>query len=194
MAAPEQFYTAPLTPENFFQITAEDGRQFNVPTQIFINTLDGRRDPGTYWLDEETGACVDTTAHVDPTVQLAEGVIIQGKTIVGPESRIGADTLIGRRVRIEDRVVLGSDCDVDNGTSIQRKVRIGDGTTIGAGVYIGSRATIRAGVQIGRKASVSARSYVAAGRVIKPREAYSNVSSDAHEPGWHDQHAMRKIG
>jgi UDP-N-acetylglucosamine acyltransferase len=85
---------------------------------------------------------VHSTAIIDPTARLGEGVEVGPFTIIGPNVIVGDRTVIGPHVTLERNVTLGSDVFIGQGTILggapqdlkyqggETAVRVGDRTII----------------------------------------------------------------
>ena len=73
---------------------------------------------------------------VNPTAEIAEGVVIEPGAIIGREARIGAGTTVAAGAIVGYRVFVGRDCYVGPGTSVTHAL-IGDRVTLHAGARVG---------------------------------------------------------
>lgn len=76
-------------------------------------------------------ACVDPSAHVDPSAS------VDAFALIGPEARVGAGTRIGSHVVLEARSLIGADC------------RIGARVFVGSDCQLGDRCIVHPGVVVG---------------------------------------------
>jgi len=160
MAAPEQFYTTPVTPENFFVVTAPDGREFHAPTEIFVNNIDGSRHPGTFDFDPVGGRAIEKSASVDETAWLGARVIIGAYTSVEGNTIIGPGVRIGDNVAIWDKVGIRGGCVIGDNAVIERKVRIGKCSRIQSYARVCNR------TELGDYSSVGPHSLIGARQIL----------------------------
>jgi UDP-N-acetylglucosamine acyltransferase len=59
---------------------------------------------------------IHTTAIIDPSTELGEGVEIGAYSVIGPNCTIGAGTTIGPHVVIEEFTTIGKECHIRAGT------------------------------------------------------------------------------
>ena len=85
---------------------------------------------------------IKSTAYVDPTAQVEEGVEIGADTRVWALTQvrrgacIGESCTIGSRVTVDLDVVIGDRCKVQNEALIYRGVRLGNGVFVGPGAVL----------------------------------------------------------
>jgi UDP-3-O-[3-hydroxymyristoyl] glucosamine N-acyltransferase len=79
---------------------------------------------------------VSTSAVIDSTARLEDGVIVDPLAVIGPDAEIGAGTVIGSGAVIGEGVKIGRDCNVGAGSSIQFAL-IGNHVLIHPGCHIG---------------------------------------------------------
>jgi UDP-3-O-[3-hydroxymyristoyl] glucosamine N-acyltransferase len=79
---------------------------------------------------------VATSAVIDPTARLEDGVIVEPLAIIGPGAEIGAGTVIGSGAVIGPGVRIGRDCNVGANSSIQFTL-VGNDVLIHPGCHIG---------------------------------------------------------
>lgn len=82
------------------------------------------------------GTPVHPTAVIDPSAELAEGVIVGPHTTIGPRTRLGRHAIVGANTTIE------ADCLVGERTHIHPQVFIAHGTHIGADCEIQPQTSI----------------------------------------------------
>lgn len=110
--------TAPL-------LTQEPYRGFALALGLFY--------PRALWPNVARGG---STAGVDPTAQLEEGVVIEPGAVVGPEARIGRGTRIAAGAVVGYRVTIGRDCYVGPLATVIHAL-VGDRVVLHSGVRIG---------------------------------------------------------
>jgi UDP-3-O-[3-hydroxymyristoyl] glucosamine N-acyltransferase len=86
----------------------------------------GRDFESSGWLN------VHPTSSVHETAELAEGVIVE------PRAVIGARTKIAKNVRVMAGVVIENDCTIDENTILHPSCVVGYGTKLGRDVVVGS--------------------------------------------------------
>ena len=114
----------------------------------------GEWQPAGYWAQE--GAEIDPTAHIAPTVhigahaKIAEGASITGKTVIGPNCRIGANATLTDCI-LESDVIIGeraklSGVILDNRSHVEAEAIITVAAVFAAGSVIakGTRITTKA--------------------------------------------------
>src|SRR5216110_2718041 len=83
-------------------------------------------------------AGVHSSAIVDPSVQLGEGVSIQPYAVIEAGARIGDCTVIGAGTYIGHETVIGPACLIYPRVTIRERTRIGSGVIIHSGTVIGA--------------------------------------------------------
>ncbi len=86
----------------------------------------------------QCGPGVHSTAVVDPSAEIAEGVNIGAGCYVGPRVVIGAGTVLYPNVTVLDDSSIGSETILWSGTVVRERCRIGKGCIIHPNVTIGS--------------------------------------------------------
>ncbi len=97
---------------------------------------------------------VHSTAHVEPTAELASGVQVLPQAHVGPDARLGRGVLVNTGAIVEHDVVVAAGSVLDPGVVLTGRVRIG------AEVEVGSGATCIPDVEVGAGATVGAGAVV----------------------------------
>lgn len=118
---------------------------------------------------------VHSTAILDATVELGEGVEIGPYSIIGPNVRIGAGTRIGPHVVLERDTVLGRDCRVHAGAVLggdPQDLKYGGEA---APLLIGDRTVIRECATVNRGTEARGRTEIGADCLLM---AYSHVAHD----------------
>jgi len=83
-------------------------------------------------------AGVHSSAIVDPSVQLGEGVSIQPYAVIEAGARIGDGTVVGAGAYIGHETVIGPACLIYPRVTIRERARIGSGVIIHSGAVIGA--------------------------------------------------------
>jgi UDP-3-O-[3-hydroxymyristoyl] glucosamine N-acyltransferase len=78
------------------------------------------------------------SAIIDPTAQMGDGVMIGPFCVIGPDTHIGAGTILADHVSIAAGVVIGTSGVVHPGVRIGRNVVIGDHVILHPNVVIGA--------------------------------------------------------
>ncbi len=76
------------------------------------------------------------TAQIDPSVDIGKRTTVWDFTQIRENSKIGADTVIGRNVYVDHDVVIGAACKIQNNALLYWPAIIGDGVFIGPGVIL----------------------------------------------------------
>ena len=119
-------------------------------------------------------AIVHPTAHVDPSAQLAQGVLVLAQSYVSGNARVGMGTLINNSVVVSHDNVLGACVNLSPGAKLAGDVVIDDFAQLGMnvnvniGVRIGKYARIANGATI--KSDVPRGGRVYAGMIYPPRK------------------------
>ena len=79
---------------------------------------------------------ISTSAIIDPTARLEDGVIVEPLVVIGPNVEIGSGTIVGAGAVIGANVKIGRDCNVGPRTAIQYAL-IGNNVLIHPGCSIG---------------------------------------------------------
>lgn len=146
--------------------TARDGywldigrpEQYRQATEAILSRdiaveVPGEWQPAGYWAQE--GVDIDPTAHIAPTVhigtnaRIGPGASITGKTVIGPNCRVGADTtltdcilesdvIVGERVKLCG-VILDNRSHVEAEAVITMPAVFAAGSVIGRGTRITTR-------------------------------------------------------
>jgi UDP-N-acetylglucosamine acyltransferase len=94
---------------------------------------------------------IHSTAVIDRSAELGEGVRIAPYAVIGPEVRIGAGTEIGAHVVLEGRLTIGARCRIGHGAvigGVPQDFKYREGIPVG--VRIGDDTVIREHVTIHR--------------------------------------------
>jgi acetyltransferase EpsM len=119
-------------------------------------------------------AVVHPTAHIDPSAQLAAGVLVLAQSYISGNARVGMGTLINNSVVVSHDNVLGICVNLSPGAMLAGDVVIDDFAQLGMnvnvniGVHIGKYARIANGATI--KGDVPQGGRVYAGTVWPPRD------------------------
>ena len=81
---------------------------------------------------------VHASAIVHPPAQLANGVTVEERVIIGEDAHIGENTWIGAGTVVGANVSIGRDCDLHPNVTIYPGVRIGDRVIVHSGAVLGS--------------------------------------------------------
>lgn len=110
----------------------------------------GAWQPAGYWAQE--GAEVDPTAHIAPTVhigrnaRIGDGASITGRTVIGPNCRIGANTTLADCI-LEDGVIVGDGAKLSN-VILDDNVRVEADTIVTVPAVFASNSLIAKGTRI----------------------------------------------
>src|SRR6266496_2780348 len=85
---------------------------------------------------------IHSTAVVDASAQLGEGVSIQPHAVIEAGARIGDDTIIGAGSYIGHETVIGPGCLIYPRVTIRERSRIGSRVIIHSGAVIGANTTV----------------------------------------------------
>lgn len=99
-------------------------------------------------------ALIHPAAIIGAGVQLADGVAVLARAVIGPDARIGALALINTGAIVEHDCVLEEAAHIGPGTVLAGGVRVGAGALIGAGAVIRPGIAIGAGAVVGAGAAV----------------------------------------
>ena len=77
-------------------------------------------------------------AHVHPTAEIGENVVVQPGAVVCAETKIGDRTILGPGSYVGERAELGSDCHVHANVSVAWGCVLGDRVVLSCGVVIGA--------------------------------------------------------
>jgi acetyltransferase EpsM len=117
-------------------------------------------------------AIVHPTAHIDPSSELAAGVLVLAQSYISGNARIGVGTLINNSVVVSHDCRLGVCCNLSPGAMIAGDViiedyaQLGMNATVNIGVKVGSEAIIGNGATI--KKDVPAGKRIHAGEIWPP--------------------------
>jgi UDP-3-O-[3-hydroxymyristoyl] glucosamine N-acyltransferase len=75
---------------------------------------------------------------VHPPAQLANGVTVEERVVIGEGAHVGENTWIGASSVIGAKVTIGRDCDLYPNVTIYPGVRIGDRVIVHSGAVLGS--------------------------------------------------------
>jgi UDP-3-O-[3-hydroxymyristoyl] glucosamine N-acyltransferase len=81
---------------------------------------------------------VHTSAAVDPSAVLGEGVHVGAMAAIGPHVRVGARSVIHPHVVLYADVAIGEDCVLHSGVQVREGCRLGDRVIVQNGAVIGS--------------------------------------------------------
>jgi len=81
---------------------------------------------------------VHSTAVVDPTAELGEGVAIGAHVVIGPRTKLGAKTKVLPGTYIGADVTIGEDVHISSNCSILDGIKIGNRVILHPGVCLGS--------------------------------------------------------
>ena len=140
---------------------------------------------------------VASTAAVDPSAEIAEGVHVGENAVVGPGVRIAAGARVGAGAVLTARITIGPDCDIHPRVTIYPDCHLGRGVRILSGAVIGSdgfgfepspsgieRIPHVGGVRIGDFAEIGANTTIDRGvlddTVIGPMVKLDNLVHVAH--------------
>jgi UDP-3-O-[3-hydroxymyristoyl] glucosamine N-acyltransferase len=87
---------------------------------------------------QERKAGVHTSAIVHPFAQLANGVTVEERVVIGEDAHIGESTWIGAGSVIGAAVSIGRNCDLYPNVTVYLGVRIGDRVIVHSGAVLGS--------------------------------------------------------
>lgn len=131
--------------------------------------LDGLRDVLTGALPTQTQSLLGPDgSHIDPTVEIGEGVKIDSPSWIGKGSRIGAGVRIGPNTVIGEGVTIGASAAVRDSV-VLAGAKLGERAELYRSL-VGHRATVGAEAVIGHLAVVGPDAVVDAGAII-PHEA-----------------------
>ena len=94
------------------------------------------------------------TAYRSKHSVIARGTILMHRVVVGPDSRIGENTIVNTGASIDHGAVVGSHCHISTGACINGDCRVGDN------VLVGSNATLMQGIVVVSDTIVGAASVV----------------------------------
>jgi UDP-3-O-[3-hydroxymyristoyl] glucosamine N-acyltransferase len=83
-------------------------------------------------------AGVHATAVVNPSVRLAEGVVVEERAVIAAEAEIGEGTRIGAGCAIGRGVTIGRECEIYPHVTIYAGTTLGDRVIVHAGAVLGS--------------------------------------------------------
>ena len=116
-----------LTPTHVSHITVSDPRA--AFAKIVEAFLPQRRGPAPG---------VSPQAHVDPSAQIADGVVISPHCYVGEGVQIGSGTILYPNVTVMDGSVLGAGCRLFPSVVLYENTRLGDRVTVHANATLGA--------------------------------------------------------
>jgi UDP-N-acetylglucosamine acyltransferase len=120
---------------------------------------------------------VHPTALIDPSAELAPGVVVGAPPPVGPHMRVGARTRIGSHVLIERDTTVGEECTLHQGavlgTDPQDLKYMGEPTVL----VVGDRTVIREYASLNRGTIASGVTRVGSDCMLM---AYTHVAHDCH--------------
>jgi len=99
---------------------------------------------------------IHSSALIDPSARIKEGVIIGPGCIVSPQvaieqnSILEAGTIIGANTQIADNVYIGVGCCVGGGGFIKRNAFLGVGCSVASYVTIGKNVKVEAGASVSK--------------------------------------------
>lgn len=139
---------------------------------------DDRRDqdePSMPWNRETPDSGIHSSAIIDPSAVIDEGVTVGPWTIIGPNVRIGGGTIIGPGVLIERDTLIGMACRIHKGVILgsdpQDLKYAGESTML----TIGDRTVIREYATLNRGTSSSGKTAVGNDCLLM---AYTHVAHD----------------
>lgn len=103
------------------------------PYAAFLRLLEFYH-PAKSWLP----AGIHSTAVIEPSAVIADGVSISACCYVGPRARIGMGTRLYPHVVVASDVVIGCDCEIRSRVSLREGVVLGDRVVVQDGAVIGS--------------------------------------------------------
>ena len=120
-------------------------------------------------------AIVHPTAHVDPSAQLAPGVLVLAQSYVSGNARVGMGTLINNSVVVSHDNVIGVCVNLSPGAKLAGDVVIGDYAQLGMNV------NVNIGVHIGKFARI-ANGATIKGDVPQGTRIYAGMVYPTYEP------------
>lgn len=126
--------------------------------------------------------CVSPGANISDSVDLGDGVVVEGRVLLSKDTSVGdrvtiqsnvsvaKGTTIGESVIVSDGAAVQKDTTIGRNTVIGENVRIAKGVTIGEGVIIGNNARILKDVVIGDDAVIGNGVLIEAGVSIEAGE------------------------
>lgn len=121
-------------------------------------------------------AIAHPTAHIDPSAQLAPGVLVLAQSYVSGNARVGMGTLINNSVVVSHDNVIGTCVNLSPGVMLAGDVIIDDCAQLGMnvnvniGVHIGKYARIASGATI--KGDVPQGERIYTGMTYPPRDLH----------------------
>ena len=108
---------------------------------------------------EETGdsrliSIISPKASIGLRAQLGRGVFVGNFAHVGPEAKIGDNTILNNGCVVEHEVVVGNHCHIGPRAAISGRCRIGDRVFVGVGAVIKDGISICSDVTIGAGAVI----------------------------------------
>jgi mannose-1-phosphate guanylyltransferase/phosphomannomutase len=134
--------------------------QYRQATEAILNRdiavdVPGEWNPAGYWAQED--AEVDPTAHVGPTVHIGKrarvgaGASLTGRTVIGPDCRIGRDATLADCI-LEDGVIVGDGATLA-GVILDNGVRVEPETVIKVPAVLASGSLIARGTRMAATAA-----------------------------------------
>jgi UDP-3-O-[3-hydroxymyristoyl] glucosamine N-acyltransferase len=81
---------------------------------------------------------VHSTAMVDPTAELGEGVHVGPLAVIGARVRLGARSVVHAQAVLYADVVVGRDCLIHSGVQVREGCRLGDRVVLQNGAVVGA--------------------------------------------------------
>jgi UDP-N-acetylglucosamine acyltransferase len=120
---------------------------------------------------------IHPTALIDPSAELAPGVVVGAYSVIGPNVKVGARTRIASHVLIERDTSIGEECTISQGvvlgTDPQDLKYMGEPTTL----IVGDRTVIREYATLNRGTIASGVTRVGSDCMLM---AYCHVAHDCH--------------
>ncbi len=101
----------------------------------------------------------DPVTVIDPSVHVAEGVVVGDGTYVGAGSILSPHSRIGEHVIINHHCSVGHDSRIEPFANLSPGVRVSGECVVGEGATLGSNAVIAPGKRVGRHATLGACSF-----------------------------------
>jgi len=117
---------------------------------------------------------VHPEAHVSPSADLAEGVVVGPAAVVGAAARLERQALVARGALVGHHTQVGAGAVLNPGANVGGNARIGEGAVLGMG------ATVVNGVEVGAGAVVAAGAVVV--RPVEPETRVQGVPARLFTP------------
>lgn len=125
--------TAVLVPHGFGEELSAARVWVDNPAEAFAKLLADFAPPPI-----EIPPGIHSTAVVDPTAEIGEGVSVQAHAVIEPGVKIGARTVIGAGSYVGHFSTVGEDCHVYSHVTIRDRSKLGNRVVLHSGVVIGS--------------------------------------------------------